>query len=81
MTTIYTMRRSEVNDVENVLSCAIRAALANLHSEQCKAVHCENHTPAARVAMVLQLAKLSTSIERAGYTQLRRDFQEPSDAN
>ena len=74
--TIYTMRQSEVNDVENVLSSAIHAACSILHTEQCKAVQCESHTPAARVEMVLQLAKLTASIERAGYAQLRRYFSE-----
>lgn len=69
---VYSMASSEVTAIENEVSNATHEACILLHTMQCEAVERTCYTPAARVEMVLQLAKLSNLIERAGFNQCRR---------
>lgn len=67
---MYTISSAEVTAIENEVHNAIHEACVRIHMVQCDAVQREQYTPAARVEMVLQLAKLSQSVQRAGYRQL-----------
>jgi hypothetical protein len=69
---MYTISSAEITAIENEVSNATHEACIALHAAQCDAVQRDCYTPAARVEMVLQLAKLSASIERAGFAQCRR---------
>ena len=70
--TMYSMASSEIAAIENEISTATHEACLMVHSMQCDAVQRECYTPAARVEMVLQLAKLTAAIERAGFNQCRK---------
>lgn len=71
LTTIYTMRDSEVEQiVDNLINTAQRICTA-LHTAQCEAVENSAMTPAARVEYVLQLSKLTATVERASLMQCR----------
>lgn len=75
MKTIYTMKQAEVCTVENEVSNAIHEVMMTLHTLQCDAVDRSTMTPAARVEIVLQLAKFGNACERAGYGQLNKYFK------
>lgn len=65
----YPMRESEISTIASEISNATHAAAIRIHAVQCDAVENSNYTPAARVEMVLQLQRLSDSIQRAGFRQ------------
>lgn len=70
--TKYSMASSEVTAIENEVWNATHEACVIIHTLQCDAIQRECYTPAARVEMVLQLARLSTVIGRAGFNQCRQ---------
>lgn len=70
--TIYSLRSHEVSAIANAVSNATHMACVNLHAQQCEAVGDSNISEAARVEIVMQLAKLSALIERAGFNQCNR---------
>jgi hypothetical protein len=67
-----TISSAEITAIENEVSNATHEAAILLHNMQCDAVQRECYTPAARVEMVLQLAKLSDTVVRVGMNQCRR---------
>lgn len=72
----YTMSDSEMAAITQAVADAANNACIAIHEQQCSIIDAHHISRAARVESILQLAALSSSIERAAFTRINRINQQ-----